>query len=128
MPIHKNRNQMRLTKVNFNNKTYSDGHYKDGTIHITIDSGHNADHPSPINPDPLIHVMGVALLHYYTPEIQAAAFPQTYSLKAGIKNIGDTSKTAAINELKQLHTPKRIIQSTPTRSPQTKRNKPSIHS
>ncbi len=65
------RNQIptRLTKVNFDNKSYTDGHYKDGTIHITIPSHHDADHPFPINPDPLMHVLGVALLHYYTPEI-----------------------------------------------------------
>ena len=58
-----NRIPRRLTKVNFNNKSYSDGQYKDGTIHITVDSGHNNDHPSPINPDPIMHVLGTAMLH-----------------------------------------------------------------
>jgi hypothetical protein len=33
-----------ITKVSFNNKLYSDGTYKNSTIHITVDAGHNNDH------------------------------------------------------------------------------------
>jgi hypothetical protein len=65
-----------LTKVSFNNKSYLDCQYKGGTIHITVDSGHNANHPSPINPDPLMHVQGIAMLHYTNPEAHAVAFAQ----------------------------------------------------
>jgi hypothetical protein len=52
-----------ITKVSFKNKLYSDGTYKDGTVHVTINAGHDIDHPSPINPDLYIHVLGIALLH-----------------------------------------------------------------
>jgi hypothetical protein len=53
----------RLTKASFNNKSYSNGYYKDSTIHITTDSGHNANHSLPIDPDPLMHVSRTALVH-----------------------------------------------------------------
>jgi len=83
------RNQIprRLTKVNFDNKSYSNGQYKDGTIHITVDSGLNTDHPSPINPDPIMNVQGTAMLHYTDPEAQAVEFAQSYSFKVGLKRI-----------------------------------------
>jgi hypothetical protein len=100
----RNRIPTSLTKVSFDNKSYSDGQYKGGTIHITVDSGHNADHPSPINPDPLMHVLGITMLHYTNPEARAVAFAQSYSLKAGLKKFGKVGKTAAITELTQLHT------------------------
>jgi hypothetical protein len=93
-----------LTKVSFDNKSYSDGQYKDGTIHITVDSGHNANHPSPIDPDPLMHVLGIAMLHYTNPEARAVAFAQSYSFKAGLKKFGKVGKTAAVTKLTQLHT------------------------
>jgi hypothetical protein len=67
----------RMTKVSFNNKFYSDGQYKDGTIHITMDSGHDTDRPSPIDPNPLTHVLGIAILHYTNPEAHAVAFAQS---------------------------------------------------
>jgi hypothetical protein len=94
----------RLTKVSFDNKSYSDGQYKDGTIHITVDSGHDANHPSPIDPDPLMHILGIALLHYTNPEAHAVAFAQLYIFKAGLKKFGKVGKTAAITKLTQLHT------------------------
>ncbi len=93
-----------LTKVSFDNKSYSDGQYKDVTIHIRVDSGHDADHPSPINPNPLMHVLGIALLHYTNLEARAVAFAQLYSFKAGLKKFGEVGKTAAVTELTQLHT------------------------
>ncbi len=99
-----NRIPTSLTKVSFNNKSYSDGQYKGGTIHITVDSVHNANHPSPINPDPLMHVLGIAMLHYTNPEARAVTFAQLYSLKAGLKKFGEVGKTAAVTELTQLHT------------------------
>jgi hypothetical protein len=99
-----NRTPTRFTKVSFDNKSYSDGQYKEGTIHITVDSGHDTDHPSPINPDPLMHVLGIAMLHYTNLDAQAVAFAQSYSFKAGLKKIGDVGKIAAMTELTQLHT------------------------
>ncbi len=103
---HSTRKQIptHVTKVSFNNKTYSDDQYKDGTIHITVDSGHNADHPAPIDPDPLTHVLGIAMLHYTNPEAHTVAFSQLYSFKAGLKKFGKVGKTAAVTELTQLHT------------------------
>jgi hypothetical protein len=82
-----------MTKISFNSKTYSDGQYKDGTIHITVDSGHNAKHPSPINPNPLTHVLGIAMLHYTNPEARTVAFAQSYSFKAGLKKFGKVGET-----------------------------------
>jgi hypothetical protein len=93
-----------LTKVSFNNKSYSDGQYKGGTIHITVDSGHDADHPSPIDPDPLMHVLGIAMLHYTNPKARAVAFAQLYSFKAGLKKFGKVGKAATVTKLTQLHT------------------------
>ncbi len=100
----RNRILTSLTKVSFDNNSYSDGQYKGGTIHITVDSGHKANHPSPIDPDPLMHVLGIAMLHYTNPEAHAVAFTQSYSLKAGLKKFGEVGKTAAVTELTQLHT------------------------
>ena len=67
------------------NTSHSGGHYKDGTIHITVNSDHNSDHPSPIGHDPHMNVLGEAMLHFSIPETRAAAFAQLYSLKAGLK-------------------------------------------
>ncbi len=99
-----NRTSTRFTKVSFNNKSYSDGQYKEGTIHITVDLGHDTNHPSPIDPNPLMHVLGISMLHYIDPDAQAVAFAQSYSFKAGLKKIGDVGETAAMTELAQLHT------------------------
>jgi hypothetical protein len=66
-----------ITQVSFKSKLYSDGTYKDGTVHITVDAGHDNDHPSPINPDPYIHILGIALLHYSNPDVLGAAFAQS---------------------------------------------------
>ncbi len=99
-----NRIPTSLTRVSFNNKSYSDGQYKGGTIHITVDSGHDADHPSPIDPDPLMHVLGITMLHYTNPEARAVAFAQSYGLKAGLEKFGKVVKTAVVTELTQLHT------------------------
>jgi hypothetical protein len=95
---------MSLTKVSFDNKSYLDGQYKGGTIHITVDSGHNADHPSLIDPDPLMHVLGIPILHYTNLEARTVAFAQLYSLIAGLKKFGKVGKTAAVTKLTQLHT------------------------
>jgi hypothetical protein len=100
----RNRIPTSLTKVSIDNKSYSDGQYKGVTIHITVDSSHNADHPSPINPDSLMHVLGIAMLHYTNPQACAVAFAQLYSLKAGLKKFGKVGKTATVTELTQLHT------------------------
>ncbi len=99
-----NRTPTCFTKVSFDNKSYSDGQYKNGTVHITVDLGHDTNHPSPINPNPLMHVLGIAIFHYTNPEAQAVTFPQSYSFKAGLKKFGDVGKTAAMMELTQLHT------------------------
>ena len=80
-----NRTPTRFTKVSFDNKSNSDSQYKEGTIHITVDLGHDTDHPSPIDPNPLMHVLGIAMLHYTDPDAQAVAFAQSYSFKAGLK-------------------------------------------
>jgi hypothetical protein len=77
--------------------------YKDGTIHITVRTGHDANHPSPINPDPLMHTLGTAMLHYNNPDVQAIAFAQVNSFKADLKKIGDMGSKAAVTELTQLH-------------------------
>ncbi len=100
----RNRTPTCFTKVSFDNKSYSDGQYKEGTIHITVDLGHDTDHPSPINPNPLMHVLGIAMLHYTDPDARAIAFAQSYSFKAGLKKFSDVGKTAAMTELTQLHT------------------------
>ena len=70
---HKKRIPTRLTKVNFNNKSYSHGHYKDGTNHITVNSDHDSNHPSPIDPDPLMHVLGVAQHSHNPTALQQAS-------------------------------------------------------
>ncbi len=99
-----NRTPTRFTKVSFDNKSYSDGQYKEGTVHITVDLGHDTNHPSPIDPDPLMHVLGIAMLHYTDPDTRAVAFAQSCSFKDCLKKIGDVGKTAAMTELTQLHT------------------------
>jgi hypothetical protein len=77
----------RVTKFNFNNKSYSDGTYKDGTVDIMVGAGQDNDHPSPINPDPYMHILGVAVLHYFNPENVGAAFAQFYSSNPGSRNL-----------------------------------------
>jgi hypothetical protein len=52
------------TKVGFDNKSYSDCKYRDGNIHITMGTGHDTDHPSLIKPNPLMHTLGTAMMHY----------------------------------------------------------------
>ncbi len=99
-----NRTPTCFTKVSFDNKSYSDGQYTNGTVHITVDSGHDTNHPSPINPSPLMHVLGTALLHYTNPKARDVAFAQSYSFKAGLMKFGDDGKTAAMTKLTQLHT------------------------
>ena len=85
-------------------KSYSGGKYKNGTVHITVDLGHDTDHPSPINSEPLMHVLGTAMLHYTNPEARAITFAQSYSFKVGLKKFGDVGKTVTMTELTQLHT------------------------
>ncbi len=57
----------------------------------------------PINPDPLIHVLGTTLTHYAYPDAQAVAFAQAYSFKADIKKFGQAAEMAAVTNLTQLH-------------------------
>jgi hypothetical protein len=85
------------------NKSYSNGTYKDGTVHITIGAGHNNNHPSPINPDPYTHILGIAMVHYSDPDIVGAAFAQSYSFNAGLKKFGVIEEKAAMTELTQIH-------------------------
>ncbi len=87
----------------FDNKSYPDGKYRDGTIHITVDTSHDADHPSPIDPDPLMHALGTAMMHYANPEARALAFAQVYSFKAGLSKLGEVGSKAAVTKLTQLH-------------------------
>jgi hypothetical protein len=75
----------------------------DGTVHITVSPGHNNNHPSPFNPGPYMHILGVALLHYSNPDIVGAAFAKSYSLKARLKKFGKIGEKAAMTELTQLH-------------------------
>jgi hypothetical protein len=93
----------RLTKVSFDNKPHPDGKYRDGTIHIMVDTGHHANHPSPIDPDPLMHALGTAMMHYVNPDARALVFAQVYSFKAGLKNFGEVGSKAAVTKLTQLH-------------------------
>ncbi len=93
----------RITKVSFKNKLYSNGTYKNSTIHITVNAGHNNDHPSPINQDPYMHLLGIVMLHYSDPNVLGAAFVQSYSFKAGLKKFGKIGEKAAIAKLVQLH-------------------------
>jgi hypothetical protein len=69
-----------------------------------VDLGHDTNHPSPIDPDPLMHVLGIAMLHYTNLKARAVVFAQLYSFKAGLKKFGDVGETAAMTELTQLHT------------------------
>jgi hypothetical protein len=93
----------RITKVSFNNKSYSDETYKDDTVHITVDAGYNNNHPSSINPDPYMHVLSIAMLHHSNPDIVGAAFAQSYSVKARLKKFGKIGEKATMTELTQLH-------------------------
>jgi hypothetical protein len=90
-----------FTKIGFNRKSYPNRQYKDGTIHITTCS-HNANHPSPINPGPLMHALDTAILHYANPDYRAIAFAQVY-IKAGHKTFGNIGANTAITKLTQLH-------------------------
>ncbi len=93
----------RLTKASFNNKSYLGSYYKDSTIHITTNSGHDANQPLPINPDPLVHVLGTALIHIANPEAWAVVFEQANSFREGIQKFGQAGEMATITELTQLH-------------------------
>jgi hypothetical protein len=75
----------------------------DGTFHITTNSSHDAKHPSPTDPDPLMHILKTALIHYTNPKAQAVRFAQAYSFKAVIKKCGQVGKMAAITKPTQLH-------------------------
>ena len=43
------------------------------------------------------------MLHYTNPDVQAFAFAQLYSFKAGLKKFGKTGETATVTKLTQLH-------------------------
>ncbi len=83
----RNRTPTCFTKVSFDNKSYSDNQYKNSTVRITVNSGHDTNQPSPIDPNPLMHVLGTAMLHYTNPEARAVAFGQSYSFKAASRNL-----------------------------------------
>jgi hypothetical protein len=93
----------RITKVSFKNKSYSNWTYKDGTVHITVDAGHDNNHPSPIDSDPYMHILGIALLHYSDPNVLGATFVKSHSFKAGLKKFGEIGEKAATTKLVQLH-------------------------
>ena len=86
-----------------------------------VGTGHNADHPSPIDPDPLMHVLGTAMMHYTNPDARALTFAQVYSFKTGLKKFGEVGSKAAVTKLTQLHNyqvynPVWAIPLTPTKS------------
>jgi hypothetical protein len=92
-----------ITKVSFNNKSYSDGTYKDNAVHIMVIAGHDNNHPSPIDPDPYMHILGVAMLHYSNPNIIGTVFTQSYRINTGLKKFRKIGEKAAMIELTQLH-------------------------
>jgi hypothetical protein len=104
-------------KVSFKNKSYSNGTYKDGTVHVTVNAGHDNDHPSPIDPDPYMHVLGIALLHYFNPDVLGAAFVQSYSFKAGLKKCGEIGEKPPSPNSSSCMTTQHITPSMPTPSP-----------
>jgi hypothetical protein len=110
----------RITKVSFKNKLYSNVTYKDGTVHTTVDAGHNNDHPSLIDPDPYMHVLGIVLLHFSDPDVLSAAFAQSYSLKARLKKFREIGDKLPLPNLSSCMTTHRIIPSMHT--PSTPKN------
>ncbi len=76
-----------ITKVSFNNKSYSVGICKDGTMHITVGAGQDNNHPSPINPDPYMHVLGVAILHCSIQTSLVPPSPNPTVSKPGSRNL-----------------------------------------
>jgi hypothetical protein len=72
-------------------------------MNIMVSAGHDNNHPSPIDLDPYMHILGIATLHYSNPDIVGAAFAQSYSFEAGLKKFGKIGKKAAMTELTQLH-------------------------
>jgi hypothetical protein len=83
--------------------SYPDGKYRDGTIHITVDTGHDAYHTSLIDPNPLMHALDTAMMHYADPNARALAFAQVYRFKVGLKMFGEVGSKAAVTKLPQLH-------------------------
>jgi hypothetical protein len=61
-------------------------------------AGHDANHPLLIDPNPLMHLLGTALIHYAIPKACAMAFAQPYSFKTSIKKFGQDGKMAAVTE------------------------------
>jgi hypothetical protein len=90
-------------KVHFDNMSYPDGKYRDGLIHIMVDTNHDANHPSPTYPNLLTHALGTAMMHYASPTARALALAQVYSFKAGLKMFGEAGSKAAITKLTQLY-------------------------
>ncbi len=107
----------RITKVSFKNKLYSNGTYKDSTVHITVNACHNNDHPSPINQDPYMHLLGIVMLHYSDPDVLHAAFAQSYSFKAGLKKFGKIGEKPPSTNLSNCRTTHHITPSMPNPSP-----------
>jgi hypothetical protein len=91
------------TKVDFDSKSYPDGKYRDGTIHIAMGIGHDANHPSPIDPKPLMHILVTDMMHYANPDARALTFAQVYSFKVGLKRFGEVRSKAVVTKLTQLH-------------------------
>jgi hypothetical protein len=82
---------------------YPDSKYRDGTIHVTVDTGHDANHPSPISPDPLMHALGTVMMHCANPDARALPIALVYSFKAGFNKFGEVGSKAAGTKLTQLH-------------------------
>jgi hypothetical protein len=80
-------------------KSDQDGKYRDKTIHITVDTSHNANHLSPVDPDSLMHALRTAMMHYANPDARALAFAQVYSFKAGLKTFGEVGSKTAVTKL-----------------------------
>jgi hypothetical protein len=72
-------------------------------VHIMVGAGHNNNHPSPNNPDPYMHILCLAMLHYSDPDIVGTTFAQSYSFKAKLKKFGKIGEKTAMTELTQLH-------------------------
>ncbi len=75
------------------------------------------DHPSPFNPDPYMHVLGIALLHYSDPDVLGAAFMQPYSFKAGLKKFREIEKKPPSPNLSNCTATQHITPPMPTPSP-----------
>jgi hypothetical protein len=77
----------RITKISFNNKSYSNGTYKGSTVHIMDGVGHDNKHPSPINLDLYMHVLGVACFLILTQTLLVLPSPNPTVSKLGSRRL-----------------------------------------